>query len=78
MVNNIPNYCHVEILIKKNIFGLYGHKWPIHVFGYKENDWSSEIYELHDKYIHPIYGSITMLINKKTYQPYSSAKSILK
>ena len=33
MVNNIPNYYHVVLLLKKNIFGINddGHKWPIHL-----------------------------------------------
>ena len=75
MVNNIPSHHHVVILLKKDIFGIDGFKWPIHVIDYRENDWSPEIYEIQDKYIHPIHGSITVLINKETYQPYSSAKS---
>ena len=38
----------------------------------------------HQKYmkyrinIHPLYGSITVLINKEIYQPYLSAKYALK
>ena len=77
MVNKISNYYHVGILLKKNIFSINEVKWSIHVVKYKENEWSSEIYEIQGKYIHPIYGSVTVLINKNTYQPYSSAKSAL-
>ena len=80
MVNNIPNYYHVEIFSSKNIFDTNEPKWPIHVLNYKEkeNEWSSDIYEMQEKYIYPIYGDITVLINKNTYQPYSSVKSALK
>ena len=80
MVNNILNYYHVMLLLKRNIFGTDddGPKWPIHVVGYRENKWSPNIYEIQDKYIHPIYGSITVIINKNTFQPYSSNKSALK
>ena len=78
MVNNIPNYYYVEILLRENIFDTNGPKWPIHVLKYKEYEWSSKIYEIQDKYIHSIYGDITVLINTKSYQPYSSAKSALK
>ena len=74
MVNNIPSYYHVIILLKKN---KYNPKWPIHVVEYRENEWPSDIYEIKDKYRHPIHGDITILINKNTYQPYSSAKSAL-
>ena len=55
-----------------------GPKWPIHVFCYKEKNWSSEIYDVIDEYIHPYYGEITVLINKETYESYSYAKSALK
>ena len=78
MVNNIPNYYHVKIFLGRNISGIDEIKWPIHVVNYRENEWPPEIYEIQDKYIHPFHGSITILINKKTYQPYSSAKSALK
>ena len=78
MLNNIPNYYYVEILLKRDIFGVDGHKWPIHVVNYKENKWPSNIYEIQDKYIHSIHGSITVLINKETYQPYSFVKSAIK
>ena len=78
MVNNIPNYYHVEIILENDIFGNNGFKWPIHVFVYRENKWSLDIYEIQYKYKHPKYGPITVLINKKTYQPYSSAKSAIK
>ena len=82
MVNNIPNYYQVKILLEENIFGSDGLKWPIHVVNYKEQEqeWSPIIYEIQNKYKHkhPIYASITVLINKETYQSYSSAKSALK
>ena len=78
MVNNIPNYYHVEIFSENDIFDNDSLKWPIHVFNYRENKWSSDIYEIQYTYKHPKYGPITVLINKKTYQSYSSAKSALK
>ena len=78
MINNIPNYYHINIFLSDNLFGIDGPKWPIHVVDYRENKWSPEIYEIQDKYHHPFYGFITILINKETYQPYSSAKSALK
>ena len=39
MVNNIPSYYHVEILVINNIFifGNDGIKWPIYVLDYNEN-----------------------------------------
>ena len=78
MINNIPSYYHVELFLKYNILGNHGLKWPIHVVNYEENKWPSEIYEIQNKYIHPIYDSIIVLINKESYQPYSSVKSALK
>ena len=75
IVNNIPNYYHVKILLRNNNFDIRKLKWPIHVVNYVEHKWSPEIYEIQDKYIHPIYDSITILIEKESYQPYSSAKS---
>ena len=78
MINTIPSYYHVEILLIKNIFDNIGLKWPIHVVGYIENEWSPDIYEIQNKYFHPIHGSITILINKETYQPYYSVKFALK
>ena len=86
MVNNIPNYYHVEIFLSTNILSIccgkvtikYGPKWPIHVVDYKETKWSSEIYEIQDKYYHPNHGYTTILINMVVYQPYSSTKSALK
>ena len=78
MVNNIPSYYHVEIFLKYYILGTDGLKWPIHIVDYEENQWSPKIYEIQNKYNHKKYGSITVLINKETYQPYSSAKSALK
>ena len=44
MVNDIPNYYHVKIFLTKDIFNEF--KWPIHVIGYKENEWPSAIYEI--------------------------------
>ena len=78
MINNIPNYYHFRILLESNIFDIDEPKWPIHVVRYRIRDWPSDIYEIQDKYRHPIHGPITVLINKKSYQPYSSAKSALK
>ena len=78
MINTIPSHYHVEIFLKKNIFGSEGPKWPIHIIEYIENEWSSNIYDIQDKYIHPFHGSITVLINKETYQSYSFTKSALK
>ena len=78
MVNNIPGYYHVKLFVYENIFCINGPKWPIHIVDYKENEWSSDIYEIQDKYIHPIHGPITVLINKETYQSHSFAKSALK
>ena len=78
MVNNIPSYYQVIILLYKNIFGNDEPKWPIHVTEYMEHLWPSKIYEIQDKYMHQYRGSIVVLINKKSYQPYSSAKSALK
>ena len=78
IVNNIPSYYQVEIFIDKNIFDDNGPKWPIHVIKYVEHGWPQNIYVIQDKYMHPNYGYIVVLINKETYQPYSSAKSALK
>ena len=78
IVNNIPSYYHVNIFLYKNNFNIDELKWPIHVIDYKEGKWSLNMYEIQDKYIHPIHDSVTILINKKTYQPYSFAKSALK
>ena len=78
MVNNIPNYYHVKILSNTNNPAIDESKCPIHVVDYRENEWSSNIYETLDKYIHSIHGPITILINKEIYQSYSSAKSALK
>ena len=79
MVNNIPGYYDVKIYASINIPDInIDVKWPFHVLYYNETHWSSEIYEVIDNYTHPNYGDITVLINKKSYQPYSSAKSALK
>ena len=78
MINSIPNYYYVKIVLKNSVFGNNGLKWPIHIVDYIENEWPPEIYEIQGKYMHPIYNSITILINKETYQPYFSAKSTLK
>ena len=78
MVNNISNYYHVIILSNNNILGTNGPKWPIHVAKYRENEWPSDIYDIQKKYTHSSYGPTTILINKKTYQSYSSTKSALK
>ena len=63
MVNNIPSYYHVKIFIvsaDKNIINIKGPKWPIHVINYIENKWISKIYEIQDKYMHPIHGFVTV------------------
>ena len=78
MVNNIPNYYHVEIFLTNNIFSIGGPKWPIHAIKYRENEWPLDIYEIQNTYKHSVHGIITILINKETYQPYSSIKSALK
>ena len=78
MVNNIPRYYDVKIIVRSNMFDVGGPKWPIHVSHYRENDWSSEIYDVIDKYTHPLYGNIIVLINKDTYEPYSLVKSARK
>ena len=78
MVNNIPNYYYVEILVKENVFGIGGPKWPIHVVDYEEYKWSSNTYKFQGRYKHLFYDYITILINKNIYQPYSSAKSAIK
>ena len=59
-------------------FGIHGAKWPIHIVRYSEDEWPLNIYQVQDKYTHPRYGPITVLINKENYQPYSFAKSALK
>ena len=61
--------------MKNNIFNGEGSKWPIHVVKYDEAKWSSDIYEIIDKYSDPIYGDIIVLINKETYEPFSHTKS---
>ena len=78
IVNNISSYYHVEIFLKRCIFDIDRSKWPIHVVGYKKNMWSPDIYKIQNRYKHPIHGFITVLINKETYQLYSSAKSAIK
>ena len=79
MVNNIPSYYNVKIFVVKNILGDNDLKWPIYVCNYSKNRWPVELYEMVNNYTHPIYGNIiTIIINKKTYQPYSSTKSALK
>ena len=81
MVNNISNYYYVKIFLHQyNNFTRYnftsdGPKWAIHIVDYKENDWLPETYEIQDKYTYSTYGSITILIIKESYQPYSSVKS---
>ena len=78
IVNNIPSYYHVEIFLKENIFDTNGPIWPVHVINYRKHKWSPDKYDIQDKYTHPHHGSVVILINKETYQPYSSAKSALK
>ena len=78
MINNIPSYYNVVIFVRKDIFENNGIKWPIHVIRYKKKIWSSEKYKIIDKYTHPLYRDITVLINKETHEPYIRAKSALK
>ena len=78
IINNIPSYYFVKILLKKNIFGVNGPLWPFHVINYEETNWSSKLYKVIDKYVHLIYGKIIIIINKETFQPYSHAKSAIK
>ena len=78
MVNNIPGYYDVKIFLLYNILSDNDIKWPIHVCDFEKTRWSSEVYEVIDNYDHSSYGNITVLINKKSFQPYSSAKSTLK
>ena len=77
MVNNIPSYYDVKIFLSENILGV-DPKWPIHVYEYDEDQWSLELCDVIDNYEHSHHGNITVLINKKTYQPYSYAKSTIK
>ena len=80
MVNDIPNYYDVKLLATDNFFGNTSPKWPIHVLWtcYNKSQWSFKLYEVIDNYMHPIYGKMIVLINKESYQPYSSVKSALK
>ena len=78
IINNIPRYYNVNIYVNHNILKKSKPKWPIHVVKYNGSHWPSDIYEIIDKHIDPIYGNITVLINKETYEPYSHAKSALK
>ena len=55
---------------------------PFHIGYYGENTWDSkpmdsDLYDVIDKYPHPFIDefSITILINKETYEPYSCSKS---
>ena len=75
MINNIPSYYRVEIFSKEDIFGTNGPIWPIHVVNYRKYKWSPDKYDIQDKYTYPDHDSVIVLINKETYQPYSSAKS---
>ena len=80
MVNNIPSYYDVKIFLDANILGDYSPKWPLHISHYDKYkfQWPLELYEMIDTYFHSFCGDITVLIDKKTYQPYSFAKSALK
>ena len=78
MVNNIPNYYDVKIFLSVNILYDNGLKWPIYVRNYGKINWPLKLYQVINNYMHPIHGDITILIDKKSYQPYSSAKSALK
>ena len=65
MVDNISIYYHVKLFLEQNMFCVNWPNWPVHVVNYRENYWSAKIYEIQDKYVHPIHGPITKLINKK-------------
>ena len=78
MINNIPNHYNVKIFSNNGIHCDGNIKCPIHVRYYDESLWNLEMYEVIDNYKHPIHNNITVLINKKSYQSYSSAKSTLK
>ena len=78
VINNIPRYFNVKIYVNHNIFQKSKPKWPIRVVNYNETHWPSDIYDIIDKHIDPIYGNITVLINTESYEPYSHAKSVLK
>ena len=68
----------MKIFVNHNIFQKCEPKWSIYVVNYNESTWPFDIYEIIDKHIDPIYGNITVLINKESYEPYSYAKSALK
>lgn len=75
LLNSIPRNFNIKIYVHENIFAENIRiKWPIHVADYECTTWSN-IYEIFDEYTHPIYGDITVLINKELYEPYSHAKS---
>ena len=75
IVNNIPKYYNVKIYLNWNTFSNDLSKWPLHVINYHEDEWPSEIYKIIDNYVDPIYDNIVVLINRKSYEPYSFAKS---
>ena len=77
-INNISKNYNVKVYMDLDIFGDNGPKWPIYVINYDETKWSSDIYEIINKHFDPIYGDITVLINKESYEPYSHAKFALK
>lgn len=61
-----------------NIVDIDELKIPIHVISYDTPKWSIEIYEIIDNYEYPLYGKITVLIDKEKYLPCSRAKSARK
>ena len=72
MKNNISNYFNAEQQVENHNKEPI---WPVHVVNYNKLKWSPKIYEIIDKYMDPIYGDITVLINKKSFQPYAHSKS---
>ena len=78
-INNIPNYYNVKIFTKYNFpTAIDELKWTIHVPNCYAKCWPLKIYHIVKTYNHAHYGDMTILINKETYEPYSSAKSTLK
>ena len=78
MVNNIPNYYNVQLFMDFHHSTIDGPKWPIHVSYHDKQSWSSKIYDIVKIYNHNVYGSMTILINRETYESYSFAKSTRK
>ena len=50
----------------------------MYVINYISHEWPHDKYEIIDNYSDPFYGYILVIINKKTYESYSHAKSARK